>query len=124
MTPEPLETPEEGPASSRGLWTAGRASRALARIIRVAALLVFALIVLAILLNLLKANPSNAIVSAVHNAAGTLVGPFANMFSFASARTTMVVNWGLAAIVYVIAGGLLASLVEIPGATGRPRTYG
>jgi hypothetical protein len=84
---------------------------ALARLIRVIAGVVVAVIVAGILLRLLSANPHNAIVSDIHDAARALVGPFKNVFSPGSAKASLALNWGLAAIVYLIAGHLIARLV-------------
>ena len=83
---------------------------AVARLIRLVAGIVVAVIAAAILLRLLSANPQNAVVSHVHDAARTLVGPFANVFRLGGAKAALAVNWGLAAIVYLIAGHLLARL--------------
>ena len=60
---------------------------------------------------LLKANPTNNIISDVHNAARWLAGPFDGIFSFHSARVALAVNWGLAAVVYAFLGGLIARLL-------------
>jgi archaellum component FlaG (FlaF/FlaG flagellin family) len=84
---------------------------AIARLIRLVALAVAAVIVAAIVLRLLSANPANSIVSALHDAGQTLAGPFKNLFSIKNAKTAMAVNWGIAAVVYVVVGGFLASLI-------------
>ena len=83
----------------------------LARAIRTVTGIVVAIIVLAVILRLLGANPSNGIVSAIHDAGAWLVGPFANVFSVKGAKLHMALNWGLAAVVYAVVGGLLASFV-------------
>ena len=63
-----------------------------------------------IVLVLLKANATNAIVSDVHDAARWLAGPFDGMFSFRDPKVALSVNWGIAAVVYLIVGGLIARL--------------
>jgi hypothetical protein len=74
---------------------------------------VIALIVVAgILLALLKANPGNSIVSEVHDGASSLAGPFNGMFSFHSAQVAIAVNWGIAAVVYLLIGGLITQLLS------------
>jgi hypothetical protein len=88
----------------------------LARIVSVVVSVIVLIIVAGILLVLLKANASNSIVSEVHGWARSLAGPFDGMFSFHSAHTAIAVNWGIAAIVYSIVGGLLAQLL---GSSGR-----
>ena len=83
-----------------------------------AAGVVAAIIVAGILLFVLKANPSNDIVSAVHDAARALVGPFDGMFKLDSAKATLAVNWGIAALVYLIVGALIARLIALIGVAG------
>jgi hypothetical protein len=93
----------------------------LARAIRTVVGIVVAIIVLAVILRLLGANPSNAIVSAIHDASAWLVGPFANVFSVKGPKLHMALNWGLAALVYAIVGGLLARFVARGSAAGFRR---
>jgi hypothetical protein len=69
------------------------------------------IIVAGILLVVLKANPANSIVSQVYDWASSLAGPFDGIFSFRSASAAIAVNWGIAAVVYLLAGGLVARLV-------------
>ena len=84
---------------------------AVARLVRSVAALVVAVIVAAILLRLFSANPHNAVVSHVHDAARTLVGPFNNVFSLRDANAALALNWGLAALVYLSAGHALATFI-------------
>ena len=84
---------------------------AVARLIRTLAGLVAAVIVAAIVLRLLSANPHNTVVSDIHDAGAWLAGPFKSIFSVGSAKTSMAVNWGLAAVVYLVVGSLLAGLL-------------
>jgi hypothetical protein len=85
---------------------------ALARLVRLAVAVVVLVIVVGGVLFLLSANPSNAIVHDIHVAASTLVGPFKNLFSIGGhPKATLVVNWGIAAIVYLVVGGLIARLI-------------
>ena len=92
----------------------------LARLVRTLVSLIALVIVAAIVLFLVGANPSNGIVSAVHDAAAWLVGPFKNLFSIHNAKLALAVNWGLAALVYLIVGGLIASLLVRMTPRGRP----
>lgn len=89
------------------------------RLVRLAVTVVVAIIVAAIILRVLGANPSNAIVSHIHDAAKWLVGPFDNVFSISKPKLSIAVNWGLAAVVYLIVGGLIARLIAraAPGRT-------
>ncbi|MGH3715944.1 MAG: hypothetical protein ACRDT4_21155 [Micromonosporaceae bacterium] len=64
------------------------------------------------LLVVLKANPDNVLVSAVVGTAEWLDGPFADVFTFSDRVQQTLVNWGLAAVAYLIAGGVLARLIR------------
>jgi hypothetical protein len=84
----------------------------LARVVRLIVGIIVLIIVAGIVLVLLKANPTNTIVSDVHDAARWLAGPFDGIFSFRNARVALAVNWGLAAVVYLIVGGLIVRLLS------------
>ena len=90
------------------------ARRALARIISLITAIVVGVIVLGIVLVLLKANPENAIVDALRDAAKYMSKPFDAIFEMDKRRTEIAVNWGIAAVVYGLVGGLLARVVS-PG---------
>jgi hypothetical protein len=83
----------------------------LARFMHVVVGVVVLIIVAGILLVVLKANPTNAIVSDVHGWAHSLAGPFDGIFSFHNPRVAIAVNWGIAALVYLLVGGLIAHLI-------------
>lgn len=83
-----------------------------------AAGLVAALIVLGIAFVALKANPHNSIVSDVHDAARFLVGPFDGLFTPHDHRLAVAIDWGIAAVVYVIVGRLVARLLTALDAIG------
>lgn len=74
--------------------------------------LVVGVIVLAILLVVLGANESNVIVGAVLDAAKFLVGPFKSIFDLSKHKIEIAVNYGLAAVVYLIVGNLIARLLR------------
>jgi hypothetical protein len=93
----------------------------LARVVALVLSIVVLIIVAGILLVVLKANPANSIVSEVHSWAHWLAGPFDGMFSFHSANTAIAVDWGIAAVVYLIVGGLIVRLL---GRTYRERPRG
>ncbi len=77
------------------------------------------LIVVGILLWVLSANPHNTVVDDIHNAAKWLVGPFQNVFSVTGAKLDLALNWGLAALVYLVVGHLLASVTARRAWWGR-----
>lgn len=91
----------------------------LARLIRIVTGIVVAVIVVGILLWVLSANPHNTIVSDIHDAAKWLVGPFQNVFSVKGAKLDLALNWGLAAVVYLVVGGVLSALAARSVARGR-----
>ena len=76
------------------------------------ALAVAGIVVAGILLVVLEANRDNAIVEAVLDAAKFLAGPFDDMFDLSSAKERVAVNWGIAAALYLIVGGLIARLLR------------
>lgn len=92
----------------------------LARIVRTLAGIIALIIVVAIVLFLVGANPSNQIVSAIHDAGAWLAGPFKNLFSIHNAKLAMAVNWGLAALAYLIVGHIIASLLARMTPRRRP----
>ena len=83
----------------------------LARLVRTLAGLIALVIVAAIVLFVLGANGGNDIVRAIHDAGAWLVGPFKNLFSIHKPKVAMAVNWGLAALAYLVVGHLIASLL-------------
>lgn len=76
------------------------------------ATVVAAIIVIGILLVVFKANMSNDLVKAVHDAAKFLAGPFDGMFHLDSRKWTIALNWGIAAAVYLVVGSLIARLLR------------
>lgn len=110
---------EGGPAPARRAGfrrRAGGAARSgawgLARIVQTIARVLAAVLVLGIVLVVLEANRDNAIVDAVLDAGRFLAGPFDDMFEPDDAKVRVAVNWGIAAAVYLIAGGLIARLLR------------
>ena len=97
-----------GAGARRGVAVA---AGGLARVVRLVVAVVVLIIVAGILLVVLKANPANSIVSEVHDWARWLAGPFDGMFSFHNAHVAIAVNWGIAAVVYLFVGGLIARLI-------------
>src|SRR5919201_196221 len=97
---------------------------ALARIVRTATTVAIVLIVAGILIHVLGANTSNGLVSALNDAAKWLVQPFKNVFHTHGQKAHVALNWGLAAVVYAIVGGFLASFLARPAAVGwTPRRW-
>ncbi len=94
--------------------------RLLGRIVLIVTALVVGAIVLGILLVVLEANLNNPVASFLHSVAEWLVTPFKALFTLKQEKTQVAVNWGVAAIVYLVAGILIARLVTL----GAPRLAG
>jgi len=83
-----------------------------ARIVSLITSVVVGLIVLAIILVLLEASRSNAIVDWLVGAGDFLSKPFHGIFSLDGRKASVAVNWGLAALVYGFVGGFIARLLR------------
>jgi len=70
------------------------------------------IIILGIVLVLIKANPNNQIVDFILDVGRFLTTPFHNLFPQDNPRQDILVNWGIAAIVYLILGALIARLAR------------
>jgi hypothetical protein len=68
-------------------------------------------LVLGIVLVVLEANRSNELVQFVRDAAGFLAGPLDNLFKLDSNKAETAVNWGLAAVVWLAIGRLVARIL-------------
>jgi hypothetical protein len=109
----------DGDGDGRGVGetaAAGGAAflRVLAVIVDVITGLVAVLIVLGIVFVVLKANPKNTIVKDVHDVAKFLVGPFDDLFTPKDHKLAIAINWGIATVVYVIVGRIIARLLRRP----------
>lgn len=98
-------------AAARGAWAIGSLMLAIARLVRLLVGLVVLVIVAAIILRVAGANPGNAIVRDVHDVAKALVGPFKNVFTIKNPKASIAANWGLAAVVWLVVGSLVAGLI-------------
>jgi hypothetical protein len=92
-------------AARRGLW-------GVARVVRLITSVVVGLLVVGIVLVLLEANRSNEIVDWLLGAGEFLAEPFDNVFDPDGRKARIAVNWGLAALVYGLIGGLIARLLR------------
>ncbi len=98
-------------AAARGAWAVGSVMLLIARIVRIVVGVIVVLIIVGILLRVLGANASNSVVKDIHDAAKFFVGPFDGMFSIHNAKVAIAVNWGIGALVYLLVGGFIASLI-------------
>jgi hypothetical protein len=94
-----------GDVARRGAWGA-------ARIVSLVTSIVVGLIVIGIVLVLLDANRGNAIVDWLVGAGQFLADPFHDVFKFHGHKARIAVNWGLAAVIYAIVGGMIARLLR------------
>ena len=84
---------------------------ALARLIRAAGAIAAGIIALAIVLHLLGAKTSNKVVDAIHQAGSWLSSWSHGLFSIHNGDLSMVVNWGIAAVVYLVAAHFIARAI-------------
>ena len=70
------------------------------------------MIVAGIALVVFDANMSNSIVSAVHDAARTLASPFDGIFKPSDHKLQIALNWGLAALVYLVIARIIVRLLR------------
>jgi hypothetical protein len=84
-----------------------------------AAALIALLIGLAIVLRDVDANPANTIVKGIHEGANFFAGAFTGLIGFKGhPKQAITVDWGIALIVYLIVGALIARIIAgmAPGA--------
>lgn len=90
----------------------GGARSAIAKAITTIAAIIATLIVVGIVLVLLKANPANDIVDALREIARFFAQPFDAIFELERRRPEIALNWGIAAVVYLVIAGLIAKLLR------------
>jgi hypothetical protein len=100
-----------GTARANRYAGAAMARASLARAVILVATAVALILLLAILLVVLEANPSNDLVQVVRDAAAFLAGPFDDLFTLDSTKAERAVNWGIAALVWFALGQLIARLL-------------
>jgi hypothetical protein len=81
-----------------------------ANVISTITMIVVGIIVIGIVLVLLSANRDNMIVGWFVDAGNWLTTPFHGIFNRNNVKTNVLLNWGLAAVVYALVGGFLARL--------------
>jgi len=84
----------------------------LSRAIELVGTAVTLILLAGIALVLLKANRTNDIVEAIRDAADWLAGPFNGMFELDNPRTSIAINWAIAAAVYYAVSRLLAGWIS------------
>jgi len=71
-----------------------------------------ALIALAIILVLVDANASNMIVGVILDIGDFFTTPFQGMFPQSTEERDVLINWGIALLVYLAVGGLIARIAR------------
>jgi hypothetical protein len=95
-----------------GVAAASAALALLANAIDVVVAVAAVVIALDVVLVVLEANPANDIVQLVHDAGEWVVGPFKDIFSLDDRKLEVAINWGIALVVYVTVGRMVASLLR------------
>lgn len=88
-----------------GYYTAARAIQLITAII-------VGIIVLCIILVLVRANQANPLVSFFLDVGSWLTYPFHQLFKRPTQAQDILINWGIAALVYLVVGGALSRLVR------------
>ncbi len=91
-------------AARKGAW-------GVARIVNLIARVIVAILVVTILFVVFEANRSNGIVEAVLDAGRFLAGPFKDIFNLDNPKTEVAVNYGFAAVAYLLVAGLITRLL-------------
>jgi hypothetical protein len=101
--------PREGDGLRGGVR---RASDMAANAVRIVAMIICVLLALHIAFAVFRANDGNAIVRTVNDWADWFAWRFRDIFVPKDERVGVLVNYGIAAIVYLIVGRVLASLIR------------
>jgi hypothetical protein len=119
VTAAPAAKPavKSAPAGKQALSSVGTGVRQvrnlLASLIWLIAVLAAAMLAVGALFTALdQTNQSNEIVRWVLERGHDLVGPFKDLFRLETAKNTLLVNWGIAALVYLIAGKILERFIR------------
>lgn len=81
-------------------------------VIQTIAGIIAAIIIIGIVLVLIKANPSNDIVKFVHDIGAFFARPFRDLFPRSNPREDILINWGIAALAYLLVGAIIARLAR------------
>jgi hypothetical protein len=83
-----------------------------ANVVRVVAMIICVLLALHIAFVVFSANPANPIVRTVNDRAQGFAWEFRDIFTPKDERVAVLVNYGIAAVVYLIAGRVAAGLIR------------
>lgn len=106
-------------AGAAAVGTAGAGVVLVARLVMAAASIIALLIALAIVLRDVDANGANTIVKGVHEGANFFAGAFTGLIRFSGhPKRAITVNWGIALLVYLIVGAIVAKVIAGIGRGG------
>jgi hypothetical protein len=106
-------------AGAAAVGTAGAGVVLLARLVMAAASLIALLIALAIVLRDVDANGANTIVKGIHEGANFFAGAFTGLIRFSGhPKRAITVDWGIALLVYLIVGAIVAKVIARVGRSG------
>jgi hypothetical protein len=106
-------------ASAAAVGAAGAGVILIARLVMAVATLIALLIALAIVLRDVDANSANTIVKGIHEGANFFAGAFTGLIKFSGhPKRAITVDWGIALIVYLLVGALLAKVIRNIGRGG------
>ncbi|WP_326945028.1 MULTISPECIES: hypothetical protein [unclassified Amycolatopsis] len=93
----------------------GKVANAVASIVRWVGLVFAAILVIHVIFTVGSANPDNGIVSFVHSWADGLALGFSDLFTPTDAKLRVLVNFGIAAIFWLVVSGILAKVIRRVG---------
>lgn len=107
-------------AGAATVGAAGAGFVMLARLVMAVAALIALLIVLAIVLRDVDASATNSVVKGIHEGANFFAGAFTGLITWSGnhPKREITVNWGIAALAYLIVGAIVASLIARVGRGG------
>lgn len=110
---EETKVSRRAPVDWRG--ASGRVASVLASIVRWVGLIFAALLVIHVIFTVGSANPDNGIVSFVKSWAGSLALGFSDLFTPSDEKLRVLVNYGIAAIFWLVVSGILAKVIRRVG---------
>ena len=106
---EPADATRRRPAVGE-VWT--KIANVLANVVRWAGLIIAVILVLRVLLTVGGANPANGITSFVTSWSDPLAWGFKDLFTPSDAKLRVLVNYGIAAIFWLIVSSILARIIR------------
>ena len=110
---EETRVSRRAPVDWRG--TGGTVASVLASIVRWVGLVFAALLVVHVIFTVGSANPANGIVSFVRSWADGLALGFSDLFTPSDEKLRVLVNYGIAAIFWLVVSGILAKIIRRVG---------